>query len=286
MEEEKYGYIYLTENLINGKKYIGQHRAQEFEPNRYIGSGKFLSEAISKYGKENFKCSILEWCYSESQLNEREIYWISFYNAVEDSNFYNILKGGEGGLGRSKGFKHSEATRLKMCGKIRTPIWTLRQSLSRKGKKKSPEWANKISQSRTGIKYSKETRESIKKYRRQRLGKAVICIETQEIFSSISEASETYKGDIESCCNKRQKTSCGYHWSFIDDEENLKFLNQYIGKPKSPVQGSKIPVVCLETGEVLESAAVASRKYHCDVSAQIAGKQKTANGWHWKVLEE
>ena len=36
MEEEKYGYIYLTENLINGKKYIGQHRAQEFEPNKYI----------------------------------------------------------------------------------------------------------------------------------------------------------------------------------------------------------------------------------------------------------
>ena len=91
-----YGYIYKTTNLINGKQYIGQHRATKFESNNYIGSGKLLLVAIKKYGIKNFKCELLEECNSESELNEREVYYIKFYNAVEDDNFYNVCYGGGG----------------------------------------------------------------------------------------------------------------------------------------------------------------------------------------------
>lgn len=91
-----YGYIYLTTNNVNGKKYIGQHRSEKFEPDRYLGSGILLIEAIDKYGRENFTCNILEECDSEDELNQREVFWIAHYNAVEDRNFYNICKGGEG----------------------------------------------------------------------------------------------------------------------------------------------------------------------------------------------
>ena len=42
-----YGYIYLTINLINNKKYIGQHRANEFT-SKYKGSGKILTKAFKK----------------------------------------------------------------------------------------------------------------------------------------------------------------------------------------------------------------------------------------------
>ena len=89
-----YGYIYETTNLVNNKKYIGQHRAEKFDE-KYVGSGKYLWNAIRKYGIENFECKIIEECDSREQLNEREIYWISFYNAVKSKNYYNITKGGK-----------------------------------------------------------------------------------------------------------------------------------------------------------------------------------------------
>ena len=42
---------------------------------------------------------ILEICQTKEELNEREKYWISYYNAVEDPNFYNRSEGGQGGDG-------------------------------------------------------------------------------------------------------------------------------------------------------------------------------------------
>lgn len=88
-----YGYIYRTTNLINNKKYIGQHKSSMFD-NNYYGSGIYLKKALDKYGKDNFKIEILEECDSNDILNIREIYWIDYFNAVEDKNYYNISKGG------------------------------------------------------------------------------------------------------------------------------------------------------------------------------------------------
>lgn len=90
-----YGFIYLTSNKINGKKYIGMCKNTHRE--KYIGSGKLLKQAIKKYGKENFDRIILQECKTFDELSEAEIYWIKFYNAVEDSNFYNLTSGGFGG---------------------------------------------------------------------------------------------------------------------------------------------------------------------------------------------
>lgn len=92
--KEKYGYIYITENLINGNKYIGKHKHNK-NNKYYLGSGKLLKLAIKKYGKKSFKLSILEYCSSPEELNEKEQYWINYYNAVKDPNFYNITPGGD-----------------------------------------------------------------------------------------------------------------------------------------------------------------------------------------------
>lgn len=44
-----YGYIYITTNLVNGKKYIGRHKSEVFDES-YKGSGLLLSRSIDKYG--------------------------------------------------------------------------------------------------------------------------------------------------------------------------------------------------------------------------------------------
>ena len=53
-----YGYIYLTQNLTNNRKYIGQRKWNTFEnisEDKYLGSGIILKQAIQKYGEGNFK---------------------------------------------------------------------------------------------------------------------------------------------------------------------------------------------------------------------------------------
>ncbi len=124
--------IYITTNLINGKKYIGKSINCK---NSYLGSGKIFKQALKKYGKQNFKKEILEECLNEEELNKQEIYWINKYNANNDENFYNITEGGEG----CSGFKHSDDFIKKM-----------------KTLERSDTWKKNISKGLTGIKHTAE----------------------------------------------------------------------------------------------------------------------------------
>lgn len=93
-----YGFIYETTNDINGMKYIGQKKYDKRGNwKTYLGSGIYLNRAIQKYGEEHFKKRIIEECSSKKELNEREIYWINYYNSVNSDEFYNISNGGDGG---------------------------------------------------------------------------------------------------------------------------------------------------------------------------------------------
>lgn len=86
--------VYRTVNLLNKKWYIGK---DETDRNYYLGSGKALTNAIRKYGKENFKKEVLEECQSRDELNKKEEYWIDITNAQKDPMSYNIGAGGIGG---------------------------------------------------------------------------------------------------------------------------------------------------------------------------------------------
>lgn len=115
-----FGYIYITTNNVNGKKYIGQKTSDKFLGNKYLGSGEALQLAITKYGKDNFSVKMIESCNSRHELNIREAYYIKYYNAVIDDNFYNMKEGGHGGS--IKGMTHhSEAHKqymsIRMSGK-------------------------------------------------------------------------------------------------------------------------------------------------------------------------
>ena len=87
-------YIYLTFCKANNKKYIGQHKGND---KNYLGGGKLFQRALKKYGKEQFVQLILERADSKKELDELEKKWISFFDAVNSKEFYNIAPGGEGG---------------------------------------------------------------------------------------------------------------------------------------------------------------------------------------------
>lgn len=95
------GYIYKITNLINGKIYVGQHSksdcSMEELDTSYWASGIKINLAFKKYGKENFCREIICWCNTEEELNNKEKYYIAYYNATDDNIGYNIAEGGVAG---------------------------------------------------------------------------------------------------------------------------------------------------------------------------------------------
>ncbi len=109
------GYIYKITNLINQKSYIGKCKGKPEETKKYLGSGIIITKAIKKYGKEKFKKEILENII-DGDLNEKEKYWIKYYNTFEGYG-YNLTYGGDGGP-LFKNHKHSKETKKLISKKI------------------------------------------------------------------------------------------------------------------------------------------------------------------------
>jgi len=86
--------IYKVTNLINNKIYIGKIKKDYPE---YFGSGVIIKNSIKKYGIENFKKEIIDTASSVEELNEKEKYWIKYFNSTDLIIGYNIGKGGDGG---------------------------------------------------------------------------------------------------------------------------------------------------------------------------------------------
>lgn len=95
----KYGRIYIIRNTINSKVYIGQTkvslklRFQNHLSAARNGKDYVIGKAIRKYGEENFYIELLEE-YTIEELNERERYWISYFNSTDNKFGYNISIGG------------------------------------------------------------------------------------------------------------------------------------------------------------------------------------------------
>lgn len=98
--------IYKITNNINEKSYIGQsvniakrwvaHKAAINKKNEHTYDYP-LYRAFRKYGVDNFSFEVLEEC-SHEQLDEKEKYWISYYNTLD--NGYNQTYGGDGSFNR------------------------------------------------------------------------------------------------------------------------------------------------------------------------------------------
>lgn len=146
--------IYLTENLINGKKYIGQTTKND---ENYLGSGLLILKAIKKNGKKNFKRTMLKECISQKELNFWETYFIGFYNSLSPHG-YNLGLGGNG-VG-----KHSKKTRQKMrkASKGR-PNWWLGKKHSEATKQRISKALKDKSHPNYNKNLSEETRKKLKK---------------------------------------------------------------------------------------------------------------------------
>ena len=95
--------IYKITNIKNSKVYIGQtSETLEKRIKRHFGyqwktcDTKFY-RAIRKYGKENFIYEQIDEAFTQEELDEKEIYWIHYYNSVKNGYNSKDSKGKCGG---------------------------------------------------------------------------------------------------------------------------------------------------------------------------------------------
>ena len=108
--------IYMYENIINHKRYIGQtcsSLAQRAGKNgiKYKNCIYFY-KAIQKYGWDNFQSYILEQNLSLDQANQKEQYWIDYYQTKDLNKGYNLKNGGSNG-------SLSEETKQKISNSLK-----------------------------------------------------------------------------------------------------------------------------------------------------------------------
>lgn len=203
--------IYKITNKINGKCYIGQTiqtLEQRWYKHLHDSRCPAIRDAIKKYGEDNFSVEVIDTAETIEELNEKEVYWISFFDSLVP-NGYNLQNGG-------KNCRCTESTKQKLSELNRG------KNNPNYGKPRSEETKRKVSNARKGMKFTDEHKQHL---RDSHLGvvnecllKKVKCVETGQIFNSIKEAKafcgskNLHIGDV---CNGKRPTAGGYHWCFI-----------------------------------------------------------------------
>jgi len=100
--KDNYGIIYCATNVINNKRYIGQtirnlnRRKKEHISQADNGSNYAFHLAINKYGADKFEWSTIDVADSQEELDEKESYWIDYYDCFKTGG-YNMSTGGQFG---------------------------------------------------------------------------------------------------------------------------------------------------------------------------------------------
>lgn len=203
------GVIYLVENKINGKKYVGQcitqlnyRKTKHFSAAFKFNSPLRFHQALRKYGKRNFKWKVIEDNINVDYLDDREIFWIDFYDTLKSG--YNMTSGG----GTVRGYHHTKETkehlRSIMKGKSNLDHYINRYG-EIEGRNRYEDYINKLRErkSKTRLellvqKYGEE--EGIKRYdkfikklRISRLGKIMSTEQKQKISQSIKGRTDSEK---------------------------------------------------------------------------------------------
>lgn len=226
--------IYCIENIKTNKKYIGQSvdikdrwRRHISELNKGTHENDYLQKAWNKYTESNFRFYVLEYCHID-KLDEIEVYYIEKYNTLNRDLGYNLKSGGQNG-----GSKYSDEVRKKMSASVKQSYdENLKQLRSQTALNQwaDPNIKEKIMGSNNGMHGKHHTEEAIGKIKEKRKNvkkkkeiRRVLCVELNMIFSNASQAAKyfnmTSAANILNVCYGKRQTCGGYHWKFVDKEE-------------------------------------------------------------------
>jgi group I intron endonuclease len=151
--------IYKITNTKNTKIYIGQtiQKLQDRLNHHFRGNPEsVMYRAGAKHGRENFTIEEIDSAMTIEELNEKEIYWIAFYDSTDRSKGYNLMSGGgnKGTHSEESKLKMSKSQKASMTKERKERIRTARNNISDEAKKRISDATRKA---RLGTKQSLET---------------------------------------------------------------------------------------------------------------------------------
>lgn len=248
----------------NGKVYIGITRYKKCYLRWKRGEGyisqPFMYNAIKKYGWENIKHEVLFEDLTKEKAEQKEIELIAFYKSNERKFGYNIQRGG------LKSGDLSERGRKILSEKM----------IGNNNPMKNNETKKRVIEKLKGRKLSKERCKELSENSPRK--RKIICINTGEVFDSITLASKKYgidKSSIINTCNKKRYSAGGYRFCYI---ENFGVDNDRKNKTYKKVK-------CIEENKVFNSIYEACiycvGKKTTNISNCLNGRCLTAYGRHW-----
>lgn len=285
------GLIYKIENLLNKKVYIGL-TTRDFEK-RYGKSGiqsvysknkkhnNHLKNSIEKYGFDVWSIEIiLDNISSLSKLRDLEKHYINLYMSNIPEFGYNKTAGGEctadvlkkkvicindnkvfDSMADAGAYYDISYTAISQCciGRIQQ-VYGLQFAYYIEG-------------------HTYELKEIT-----NNCYKSVICINTNEIFNTITSAAEKYESQIESirlACRNHHKgaTAVGMQWDFYEEGKSYKLYDKNFYNAQ--------PVICIDTKEVYSSIKEAERKTGLSgISACCRGETYYIGGKQWSYYTD
>lgn len=253
------GGIYCIENTINNKKYIGssndfiQRKGQHtYQLKNACHYNSHLNSSFQKYGKENFKFSILEYCNdcNDLELKILEQKWVDLFDVTNREKGYNKVKD----VVRRSGYKMSDEAKKKM-------------SISKKGKKQSLEVIEARVARRRKVIYQYDINNNFMKE-----------------FSCLKEASEATgidRGTLSKAANPKEKgfiTAGGFIWKY-GKTDIVKEFTRWGGRP----------IICNETGEIFQSIKDCSKKMNIDerlISRAVSKRGRISKKFTFSKVED
>lgn len=209
--------IYKITNNLNGKVYIGKSvniwkrwQSHKDKLTKGIHFNTHLQSSYNYHGSTYFNCDILEECL-ESELNDKEKYWITQLNSRDKHLGYNKVEGGLGGVlnleslekmaNSLKGRKLSDETKLKiskaLTGKTRPQKVKDQISISKTGQPKTESHKQKISDTLKGRPLSEDTKLKMSLVRKGKPQSVVICP-----YCKKQGGTAMYRWHFEKCKNR------------------------------------------------------------------------------------
>lgn len=303
-------YIVYMHISPSNKRYIGITKQN---PQKRWCNGKgykqniYFTNAINKYGWDNFEHIILFEGLSKEEAEIMEKCYIALYDTMNRERGYNRTEGGDGTCGHivseESRRRISEGKKGKQCGEdnhmsrsvVLLNTKEIFNTIRRGAEKYKVNSINITKCCKNEIRYSgclkneklvwvyyedylKLTEKDIENKIYMVNKDRVICVNTNEIFLTMEEGAKKYnttKANIQSCCVERRK-SAGKHpitkerlvWMYYEDYLKMDKKEKRIKDNVS--RGNKKRVICITTGKIFNTVKDGAEFYNIKSPSHIS----------------